>query len=122
MIIEDVKPKRIDVLKLKCKDVARKGKQKISDTLDWCVNNPEKAAIAVPAAIGIVKGGHKALKRHQKKSDQYERDCRHWDPHNGVYYDLKKPLTSKEKAALARRHDNGEKIYDILDSFGKLKK
>ena len=117
----DLTKAKIQRKKRQAREFLEKAKDKVVDAGKWCVSNPGKTAALSTAAIGVAKQAGSMRRHHKNRKDDKQRQLQHWDPNHGVYYDLKKPLTSHEKVELSRRHDNGEPIYDILRSFGKLK-
>ena len=93
-------------------------KEKGNAVLDWMVDNPVKAGIVVTFGTKILGT---ALNNFKTRKNVYNRNTREYDPSLGFYYDLRRPLTNKEKLELSRRHNNGEEIGDILDSFNVLR-
>ena len=92
-------------------------KEKGNALLEWCIDNPLKAGIIFSI---LTKVGKTAVSEHKYRRDERKRHTREYDPSLGLYYDLKRPLTNREKLELSRRHQNGESIGDILNSFNVL--
>ena len=93
-------------------------KTKGNAILDWMVENPMKTSILV--AI-LSKFGVSIYREAKYRRVERDRQTREYDPSMGFYYDLRRPLTNKEKLELSRRHNNGEPIGDILASFKVLR-
>lgn len=94
-----------------------KAKEYGNSILNWAIDHPVQAGLVVSF---LTKLSQKALVEHRDRKNELRRRTREYDPTIGVYYDLKRPLTNKEKLELSRRHKNGEPIGDILDEFNVL--
>lgn len=73
-------------------------------------------AIAVPVANCVGK----VAKNRKASIDLYRQECRVYDPKNGIYVNLTRPLTGDEKIALAKRGDNMS-VTETLEIFGVIK-
>lgn len=92
-------------------------KTKGNAILDWMVDNPVKAGIVVTFGTKLVSS---VLSNFKARKNAYNRTTREYDPSLGFYYDLRRPLTNREKLELSRRHEKGESIGDILDDFNLI--
>ena len=103
----------------------RKMKEALNNAAEWIVYHKEAIAIAVPITIGCIKGGTKiigGIARHidlVKEKDLKERFI--YDRSLGVYFELKKPLSSSQMKSILERRDNGEKLSSILRTENLLK-
>lgn len=107
---EEIKEK----FKAKKTEAANKVKDKGNAVLNWMVDNPVKAGIVVTFGTKLLSS---IFRNYKDRKNAYNRSTREYDPSLGLYYDLRRPLTNKEKLELSRRHNNGEAIGDILDDF-----
>ncbi len=105
-------------IKTKKDETINKAKEKGNKVLDWMVDNPMKTSI-IAAVLGRIVTN--VYREHKYQRAERARNTREYDPSLGMYYDLRRPLTNKEKLELSRRHSNGESIGDILESFHVLR-
>lgn len=99
-------------------------KEKIQDTLDWAVENPEKAAV-IGAVVGTTVGGTvkfiKQILRNKKVYDEKKlKDLYIYDRSLGVYHKLRRPLKQSEMMEIDYRKSQGERLLHILASMGVL--
>lgn len=99
-------------------DAVNKAKEKGNKVLDWMVENPVKTSI-IAAVLGRIFAA--TYREYRYNRAERAKNTREYDPSLGMYYDLRRPLTNKEKLELSRRHNNGESIGDILESFHVLR-
>lgn len=89
-------------------------KEKANDTANWVMDHPIQATIIGGIIAKLLRTGYSEYKTRQ-------RDTRTYDPTIGSYYNLRRPLTNKEKLELSERHKGGESIGDILAGMRVLK-
>lgn len=89
-------------------------KEKANNAANWAMDHPVQTAVISSILAKLVRTGYSSYKTRQ-------RDVRTYDPTIGSYYDLKRPLTNKEKLELSERHKSGESIGDILAGMRVLK-
>lgn len=106
-----------DKFNKKKNSVLSKAKEKGEALLGWAIDNPIKAGVIF---LILSRVGQSAMRERRHRWSSIDRECHEYDPSLGVYYDLRRPLTNKEKLELSRRHANGEAIGDILASFKVL--
>lgn len=94
-----------------------KAKEKGTALANWCIDHPVQASAITALIARVVRT---AMKEHRYQKEEYARRTREYDPSIGMYYDLRRPLTNKEKVELSKRHKRGESIGDILSSFNVL--
>lgn len=104
-------------------DFKNSAKRKYYDAKDWVHENKY---FCEAAALMIIGGGlsvaNTAMKKTAAETEKEMREKQVYDPTNGFYYDLKRPLTTAEKGEFNARRADGEDRYDILDDMGVLKK
>lgn len=110
----------------KIKDGLKKGVKTIKDevlnVVHWARENKEDAAILT----GALLGGFKLVRtmrgtKTAKERDFEDRQRRYYDYKHGVWYDLKREMSTREKIELERRIDSGESAGQILREFRILK-
>ena len=83
-----------------------------------------KGAIIVgtPIVLGVGKRiiNH-ACRAHRLNLEERNRYKHVYDPSLGMYYELRRKLTNKDKLIIDRRKKNGETIGSILEDLGILK-
>ena len=111
--------------KRKVKDVISDGwttvKGKVKNGWDWTMSHKGEvltAFVISKAAISLGKDAGVIKPREVKKEET--RKLRIYDPHTGIWHDLRRPLTTKEKIYLERRSAEGESYGSILSDFGVL--
>lgn len=111
--------------KEKLYDAKQKAKDTVHDIVDWAVENKELAIASIPlwtiAANGVVKGVNNVAKMRVIKAEEDVKKLNVYDRQNGMYLHLRKPLTASQKAAIDRRHRNGETLTQILMSMRMCK-
>lgn len=76
----------------------------------------------IAAGPWVIWGCKRLAKKMDKREDEYHRDREVFDHSLGMWHELKRRMTSKEKAIFAERRKNGESVLSILDSMKLLKK
>ena len=94
-------------------------RERIDDVTKFYSENREFVLlVAVPAVKAITdlsKVGIKSIAKNQKAKKEYnDREHRIYDPSLHCYWELKRKMTNTEKAMVAVRRRNGEKLSDIL--------
>lgn len=123
--IEANEQKEEEHKKRKVKDVISDGwttvKGKVKEGWDWTMSHKGEvltAFVIAKAAISLGKDAGVIKPREVKKEEN--RKLRIYDPHTGIWHDLRRPLTTKEKIYLEQRSANGESYGSILSDFGVL--
>lgn len=113
-----------EIRKAKIRKFFKDRKEDAKNVGKWCVENAELAVPLILAAGGTVgwvaKQVAKSHNEHERKREEYRRDCRSWDPSLGEYLSLRRPLSTREKVELDYRMQSGERKSDILDSMNLL--
>lgn len=103
-----------DTLKQKLKNTYEKTKQRCGACLEWCVDHP---TLAVAIGSAICGGARKAYKIHTERKHA----TTIYDPRNGMYVTIKRPLSTSQKIELDRRRTDGESIVKVLSDMRMLK-
>lgn len=90
-------------------------------TVEWCKENPE-AALAI---TGLVAAAGRAVIREGVKARDEKRENDHreryiYDRSLGMYWELKRPMTTAERCEFQRLKDEGYRTGDILRSMKLL--
>ena len=99
-------------------NIITKLKDKGNALLNWSIDHPIQASFLIALVGRACKG---AMRERRNHIEDTRRQMREYDPSLGLYYDLRRSLTNKEKLELSKRHQSGESIGDILQSFRVLK-
>ena len=96
-------------------------KQKVANGWRWAMNNKADIGAAILAAGAVIKLGKEAgLIKTQQQRVVETRQAKVYDPHTGVYYYLRRPLTNAEKFELEERSRAGEGYGRILSDMDVL--
>lgn len=102
-----------------------KAKVKARQTLEWCRENRDEAALIVTAGIWVLGAVGKAARRIDHKIDlrkeQDLKDLYVYDRSLGIYHELRRKLRPSEALEIDRRRTNGESMAHILASMRLLK-
>lgn len=96
-------------------------KKKIAGGWRWAMDNKADIGAAILAAGAVIKLGKEAglIKTQQQRTIE-TRQAKVYDPHTGVYYYLRRPLTNAEKFELEERSRQGEGYGRILSDMDVL--
>lgn len=112
-------------IKDKIKMAAAEAKTKAVEGINWCVENKEFVAAAVPAAAVIVKQVTKTVTHiadnEATKTAERMKKLHYYDRRNDTYLQLRKPLTNAQKIEFDRRKAAGESATATLTSMRVLK-
>jgi hypothetical protein len=100
-------------------------KEDVKETLrkapDWISENKE-VCIAFLVSVGAVVKQSISLYDHtQQRKQQMSVEWSVWDPNLGIYWYLKRPMTSSEKKRLMRETAGGVPVGEVLESMHILK-
>lgn len=84
----------------------------------WMVDNKEFVAVAAPAIVGLTRF---AWKKTRLKEEKNLKTKFVYDRSGGSYWELRRPLSTRERLELDRRRKHGESTGDILSSMRVLK-
>lgn len=108
----------------------RSWKEKVSDNLhrtaDWIRYNQETVVLLAPVAIAGITGLAKITKDLVRlgiaANERKVTDRRCYDPSEGHYWNLKRPLSNSDWLEVSHRQAGGEKMGDILSDMKVLKR
>lgn len=83
--------------------------------------NKEAIIVLTPVVISGIRMIGKSVRRREDKKEEERRACKIYDPSMGDWWDLKKPLTNRERLELEQRVANGELRGDVLRDMKKLR-
>ena len=99
--------------------------KKIKSTADWIRDNKEIVIAVAPVVIVGVKGVTKMAgnmsRRHMQKVEEQRRELEVWDPSEGRWLHLKKPLSRTDSLQFSEMKARGYTSAQALDILGKLK-
>lgn len=108
--------------KQKVADFMERTKEKTKDKAVkvgyWMVDNKEFVAIAAPAIFGITRF---ACKKANLREERRLKTKFVYDRSGGFYWELRRPLTTRERREFDRRRSYGERTGDILADMRVLK-
>lgn len=105
----------------KAKKFLSQAKEKVSDVVDWGIENPKEAFAAATGLAGAVFGLTKMLPKKTATQKERERiDTTYYDPSTGLHWELTRKLTNAERARLAESKRNGIPVERILSQMGVL--
>lgn len=97
-------------------------KQKVNNGIEWAKKHPVETAIIVSACVGGMSTISKNIRRHQINKRERMKARSVYDPHTGMNWKVKRPLTNSEQAYITRNARLGIDYYQSLDILGVLKK
>lgn len=90
-------------------------KQKIENTKNWCKDHPIETIIIVSAGASAITSMSKNIRRHQINRAERMKARSLYDPHTGMTWKLKRPLTNEEKVFII--HNYRTRGYDYHNSL-----
>ena len=111
-----VKAWQAEVRKKKIKDFFKGIPRKAKEVWD---NDKEMVLFIAPGVVYIVR---RLAKLKDGAKEDHHRNCEIFDRSLGMWHDLRRPMTAKEKAAFAKRRADGESVLSILTSMGLLRR
>ncbi len=98
--------------------------RKYTQAVNWAYNNQDKLKAAVPVVTAVVYGSTKiitnAQRNHNQKVKEEAKFLNVYDPSNGQYIRLRKPMSNQEKIQLDSLRANGYSVTRALDIMGLL--
>ena len=99
--------------------------KKLTTTANWIKDNKEIVIALAPVAIvgvkGITKMSGNISRRRAQKAEEARRELEVWDPSEGRWLHLKKPLTRSDSLEFSEMKARGYTSAQALDILGKLK-
>ena len=110
--------KKIDV-----KQIWNDTKEKACQVWEKCKENKEAVIAVTSVAVpGIIEIAKMIIKGAEKKEDNDRRKKAMWDPVEGHWWYLRRPLTNNEYLEVEHRVRNGEARGEVLYEMGVLRK
>lgn len=100
----------------KTKEFVKSIPQKMKKVWD---EDKELVLFLAPGVVYVVRS---LTKIKSGKKEDYHRNCQIYDQSLGMWHDLRKPMSVKQKTEFAARRKNGESVLNILTSMGLLKR
>lgn len=111
-----------EVVKKKMKERIEDAKARVAQFWEKCKENKEAiiavGSVTIPATVEVVKV---AVRNRSRRDDNNRRKKSMWDPVEGHWWELKRPLTSSELLEVEHRVKNGESRGEVLYSMRVLK-
>ena len=102
--------------------VVRKAEEFACDFRGWWRENRDYVVILAPVAVGGLKIAHKSIDKHVEakvRKDLVEK--RVWDPSRGCWYEIRRPMTNKQRLRLDALKSKGFTTGEALRMMGVLK-
>lgn len=100
----------------KAKDFIKSIPQKVKNVWD---NDKELVLFLTPGVVYVVRS---LTKIKIGRKEDYHRNCQIYDQSLGMWHDLRRQMSVKEKAEFAERRKSGESVLNILTSMKLLKR
>lgn len=82
----------------------------------------ENRELILFGAPALAFGLKQIVKANENKKEDYHRNRQVYDQSLGMWHDLKRTMSAKEKAEYAKRRKDGESVLSILTSMRLLKR
>ena len=105
-----------EVRKKKAKDFIKAIPHKAKDVWE---HDKEMVLFLAPGVVYVVK---RLMRHNDERKESFHRDCQIFDHSLGMWHDLRRPMTAKEKLIFAKRKKDGESTLSILSSMNLLKR
>lgn len=115
-VLLSMKAWKWEVRKKKAKDFVKSIPGKLKKVWD---EDKELVLFLAPGVVYVVRSIAKAKAGHK---EDFHRNCQIYDQSLGMWHDLKRPMSTKQKAEFAARRKAGESVLSILASMGLLKR
>ena len=127
--MEKVQGEEVTIEDFKKEAKRRKRKEwvekKLTTAADWIKDNKEIVIALAPVAIvgvkGITKMSGNISRRRAQKAEEARRELEVWDPSEGRWLHLKKPLNRSDSLQFSEMKAKGYTSAQALDILGKLK-
>lgn len=108
------------------KETAAKARDKVVEAgkkvLQWTKDNPEATVIILGVAASATKAAiREGNKARDSKREEDRRERFIYDHSLGMYWELKRPMTTAERDRFLRLKDEGYRTGDILKVMNLLK-
>lgn len=89
-------------------------KQKVENTKNWVKAHPMETALIIAAGASTISGISRNIRRHRINKAERIKARSLYDPHTGMTWKLKRPLTNEEKVFILH---NAKMGYDYHNSL-----
>lgn len=100
-------------------------KNNFNTAVVWCEKHPELAIVLIPIGFKAIKGVTSTVRSIDRKIDmkreQDYKDRHVWDYQQGMWHELRRPMTKREKIEYDQRIMGGESRVSILSSMNLIK-
>ena len=125
ILSEDGSEDKRAMRKEKIKESLVKAKDGVKDFMSsawkFCKDNKEELVVLVPLGLAAATGIKNLKSSTTRDSERQRIDHTYYDPCTGAHWQLKRPLSKRERSELMTRRRNGEFSEDILWDMGLLK-
>lgn len=101
-----------------------KAKEKAMAAARWIHDNPDTVALVTTIGGALIGGGIKitksAIRSHNLKKEQFNKERYIYDHSLGMYLRTRRPLRNNDYVIINARRANGERLSDILVSMRLL--
>lgn len=89
-------------------------KTKVNNAVEWCKDHPVETIIIASVGVSMVSNVSRNLRRRQITRTERIKARQIYDPHTGMTWKVKRPLTNEEKVFLV---NNARRGYDYHNSL-----
>jgi hypothetical protein len=89
-------------------------KEKADKATEWCKEHPVETAIVLSVGISTVVSIGRNIRRHQIIKRENAKARTLYDPHTGMTWKLKRPLTNEEKVFILHHAKMGVDYHNSL--------
>lgn len=115
-VLLSMKTWKWEVRKKKVKEFIKSIPQRAVDIWE---KDKELVLFLAPGVVYVVR---RLAKMTDGRKEDFHRNCQIFDHSLGMWHDLRRPMTAKEKELFAKRKKTGESTLSILTSMGILKR
>lgn len=116
LVLLSLKAWKWEVRKKKAKDFVKSIPRKAKEIWD---KDKELVLFLSPGVIYLVR---RLAKFNDGRKEDHHRNCQIFDHSLGMWHDLRRPMSAKEKELFAKRKKAGESTLSILTSMGLLRR
>lgn len=102
-------------------DVIFKAKETAKKAATWAVDHKDEVTALVITAVTVCAGIKKVAGKTAIEVERERISHTYYDPSTGLHWQLRRPMTNRERIELSQRKRDGELIEDILDDMRILR-
>lgn len=95
-------------------EVIFKAKETAKKAATWAVDHKDEATALVITAVTAYAGIKKITRKTESAVERERIDHCYYDPSSGLHWQLRRPMTNRERIELSQRKRAGEPVEDIL--------